>query len=86
MTTASIDDILKERVRELFGEGFRISDLKRNGKDMKRGDAQIANSIYLPSTYQQFSKTSGDHRFLWPIPKDEIDANPNIKGQQNEGF
>lgn len=86
LTTASIDDILKERVRELFGEGFRISDLKRNGKDMKRGDAQIANSIYLPSTYQQFSKTSGDHRFLWPIPKDEIDANPNIKGQQNEGF
>ncbi|WP_286032289.1 hypothetical protein [Phocaeicola coprophilus] len=24
--------------------------------------------------------------WVWPIPKDEIDANPQIKGQQNEGY
>jgi hypothetical protein len=23
---------------------------------------------------------------LWPIPKTEIDANPQIKGQQNPGY
>jgi hypothetical protein len=27
-----LDEILKERVRELIGEGYRISDLKRFGK------------------------------------------------------
>ena len=25
-------------------------------------------------------------QWLWPIPQEEIDANPQIKGQQNPGY
>lgn len=27
-----------------------------------------------------------DYRFVWPIPKDEIDSNPQLKNQQNPGY
>ena len=27
-----------------------------------------------------------DHQWLWPIPQDEIESNPQIKGQQNPGY
>ena len=29
---------------------------------------------------------ANDYRLTWPIPKDEMDANPNLKGQQNPGY
>jgi len=27
-----------------------------------------------------------DQRMLWPIPKTEMDANPQLAGQQNPGY
>lgn len=81
-----LDEILKERTRELIGEGFRFFDLKRYGKDIQRSAAQVRSAIYLPDTYEQFHKASTDFRFLWPIPQAEIDANPQIKNQQNPGY
>mgnify|MGYP003391526541 CR=1 FL=1 len=27
-----------------------------------------------------------DHRFTWPMPKTEMDSNPQLKGQQNPGY
>lgn len=81
-----LDEILKERARELIGEGFRISDLKRFGKGIQRGDAQVAAALYLPDTYEVFERGSDDFRMVYPIPQEELDSNPNMNGQQNEGY
>ena len=78
------EEIRNERVKELVGEGFRMHDLKRWGLAMERGDSQ--NPSMTHSTYDNITKQPGDFRFLWPIPKAEMDANPQFKGQQNDGF
>lgn len=77
-------EIREERVKELVGEGFRMHDLKRWGLGMKRGKSQNASMTH--STYDQLSAGVNDNHFLWPIPKEEMDANPQFAGQQNPGF
>ena len=81
-----LDEILKERVRELIGEGYRISDLKRFGKGVERGDAQESAAIYQPHNYEVFERGADDFRMVYPIPQEELDSNPNMKGQQNQGY
>lgn len=81
---ALLDEIRNERAKELVGEGFRMQDLKRWGLNMKRGASQ--NPSMTHNTYDAIVKQAGDFRFLWPIPKAEIDANPQIAPQQNPGF
>lgn len=81
--------IENERHKELVGEGFRFTDLKRWGKGLDRNDAyQDANAVLMPgnSNTTALSKQANDHRFVWPIPKAEYDANPQLKGQQNPGY
>ncbi|HKM11884.1 MAG TPA: RagB/SusD family nutrient uptake outer membrane protein [Bacteroidales bacterium] len=83
-----ITQIKKERAKELFGEGFRLKDLKRWNKGFARSaaqDDQIINNA--GSTFTEFlSKSADDPFFLWPIPQSEIDSNPQIRGQQNPGY
>lgn len=82
--SAVMDEIKDERARELIGEGFRLWDLKRWGDPVVRAAAQdpgiMINDAALTGT------VSDDIRFLWPIPKAETDANPNIAGEQNPGY
>ena len=40
----------------------------------------------MPSTYTVFHRGWGDHRYVWPIPQEEIDSNPNIANQQNPQY
>ncbi|MBR2425036.1 MAG: RagB/SusD family nutrient uptake outer membrane protein [Tidjanibacter sp.] len=77
-------EVRNERVKELVGEGFRVHDLKRWGLGMTRGVSQNASMTH--SAYDKVSVEKGNFRFLWPIPKSEMDANPQFKGQQNAGF
>ena len=79
-------EIKNERVRELIGEGFRLSDLKRYNQGFARSASQDQNVISLPgqATTENLKKSAGDFRFVWPIPVAETDANPNLK--QNEGY
>ncbi|MBQ6204504.1 MAG: RagB/SusD family nutrient uptake outer membrane protein [Prevotella sp.] len=68
--------VLQERRKELAFEGHFIYDLARNGIGVTRTDydATEANrNIPFP-----------DKRWAMPIPKREMDANPNMV--QNEGF
>lgn len=81
-----LEEIFNERVRELMGEGMYWNDIKRYHKDIQRGAAQVDASIYMPSTYTTFHRGWGDHRYVWPIPQEEIDSNPNIANQQNPGY
>lgn len=85
-TSDLLEEIRIERIRELIGEGSYVTDLKRFGKDVERKDAVNPALIYMPGTYQDYHVSANDPRFLWPIPKEEIDANPNIKNEQNPGY
>lgn len=80
----TLDDVLNERRKELVGEGHRMYDLMRNGLPVKRvneTDKAISktkhNTAYMEYDWNFF-------RIVLPIPKAEIDTNPNI--QQNPGY
>lgn len=69
-----------ERVRELIMEGHRLHDLKRWGMGFERTPQQ--NSLEEGS---RLKIEAGDYRFVWPIPRHEIEA-PGSRVQQNEGY
>lgn len=81
--------IKSERQRELVGEGFRLTDLKRWKEGVKRENAYQSKSMVLypgAETTTALSKEADDYRMVWPIPKAETDVNPQIKNQQNPGY
>jgi hypothetical protein len=76
---ALLDDIVNERRKELAFEGDRFFDLNR----LKRSITRASNPGAIPaplSIAYPFDKR------LQPIPLVEIQANPNIAGQQNPGY
>lgn len=83
------DQIRLERNRELIGEGFRMSDLRRWGLGFERnstytnvpGIDDILVDAGLKVVYQP-----NDYRYTWPIPASEIQVNPHLQGQQNPGY
>ncbi|MBN8823030.1 MULTISPECIES: RagB/SusD family nutrient uptake outer membrane protein [unclassified Spirosoma] len=68
-TTLTLDEILAERGRELAWEQHRRQDLIRFGQFTKAW---------------RFKPASQDFRTLFPIPKDQLSLNPNLK--QNPGY
>lgn len=79
--TATIDLILKERRKELVMEGHRLHDILRLGLSVIRtGGDHFLNKVDLVTV------TWDDYRSIMPIPQAEIDANPNIRDQQNPGY
>ena len=78
-TSLSLDELKKERVRELLGEGFRYWDLLRWGDTVPQGNI---DGSFSPSN----NKTVPNRLFAFPIPQIER-MSPNGKGvQQNEGY
>ncbi len=73
---ALITAVLQERFKELCFEGQRFYDLKRNDLPLER-DASDASPAWQ-------SLQPGSYLFTYPIPFDEIQANPNAV--QNEGY
>ena len=75
-TSATLDNILLERRKELAMEGFRFHDLMRNQMDIMKVDAG-----------QSFSGDKvafGEARIAFPIPQIEINGNSQIA--QNPGY
>jgi hypothetical protein len=74
----TLDFILDERARELYWEGHRRTDLIRFGKFT--GDA------YLWPWKGKVKDGTGTPSFrdLYPIPSNDLGANPNLK--QNDGY
>lgn len=69
-----IDAIALERRKELVGEGHRWFDVKRTTREFNRDDCT------------DFCTLQPNNRsWAWPIPQDEILANPAIK-PQNDGY
>ena len=83
---ALLNQIKAERTKELFGEGFRLFDLKRWDEGFKRSAGQVTSMVRQEERYANYEVQAGDYRLVWPIPQAEIDANPQMKGEQNEGY
>jgi hypothetical protein len=70
-TSINIDEIWKERRRELYGEGRALGDLKRLQKPLERtGADQWSSTKSLPAN---------SPRMMYPIPDWELDYNPHYK-------
>ncbi len=81
--------ILEERQKEFIGEGMRMSDIRRLGKGFTRYPDHPENTdleSIIVRTGRNVTYSADDHRLTWPIPKEEIDANPKLAGQQNPGY
>lgn len=76
---AYIDEILKSRRLELWGEGFRFLDLKRLNLPLDRTGANHSTVV----TNNLLSVPAGDKRWTWLIPQAEIDASQGVV-EQNE--
>lgn len=78
VTSLTVDNILDERGRELYWEGFRRTDLIRYGKF-------TTNTYLWPWKGGVAAGKSVDSHFnLYPIPASDIIANTNLK--QNTGY
>ena len=70
---ALIDEIMLNRRLELWGEGFRFTDLKRLNLPVDRTGANHQTSLSVITNIP-----AGDVRWEWLIPKQEMDANDNM--------
>lgn len=83
-TTVTEDAIILERRKELFAEGSLFFELCRLNKTITFSDDEFGNG-----TKSQYRETTIDRTFFrcrLPISQAEIDANPEIGKQQNEGY
>lgn len=67
-----LEDIYVQRRAELWGEGFRFFDLKRQGRKLDRRGANHVSAV----TNDVMVIEATDSRWQWLIPQDEINANP----------
>lgn len=96
--SALVNAIRTERGKELIGEGFRLSDLRRwgNGFTREAGFEMLASDpdlfvlseimeVVVPLT-NNVTYAANDYRFVWPIPTREMQVNPQLTGQQNPRY
>jgi SusD family. len=79
---ALLDAILKERRLELAFENDRWYTLKRLGLSVQRsGKGDLFDGTGAPAVKQTLD--AGSYKWQWPIPVTAIQANPNIKQNDN---
>lgn len=70
LPTVTLNDVLDERARELYWEGWRRNDLIRFDEFL--------------GTWQEKDSPSGTERLLFPIPAEALSTNPDLI--QNSGY
>lgn len=75
--------ILKERSKELLAEGHRFFDLIRLNKSVVFDPSK---DFVIAPNGRQDSFNWDYYKIVLPIPLAEINANPEIKSQQNSGY
>lgn len=81
----TVEDVLNERRKELVAEGHRMFDLMRNGMTMKRineTDSDIAKTVHN-SPVMEFDWNY--YKIVLPIPKGEMNTNPNMEQNPEYG-
>lgn len=78
VSSISLNDILDERARELYWEGFRRTDLIRFGKYTD------ASYLWPFKGGVPNGRAVESYRTLFPIPSSDVIANPNLT--QNQGY
>jgi len=78
----SEDAILKEKSKELFGEGHRYWDMIRLNKKITFNDD--FQGLTIKTRPKEIDRTF--EKYILPIPQSEINANPILKDQQNSGY
>jgi hypothetical protein len=71
---ALIQEILMQRRCELWGEGFRLFDIKRMNLNMDRANLGHTSSLWNAAGFFP----AGDKNFVFLIPKQEMDSNPQM--------
>jgi hypothetical protein len=84
--SALVAELRQERVRELYGEGHRLNDIKRWHIGFERSAGQNPALVMPGANYVDCKREADDPLFVWPIPTAELQANPQMKGQQNPGY
>lgn len=76
-----VQDMEDEWAREFVGEGFRLDCFKRWHKGFKRLAAQkFSDPILMTGANYQTLEVSADNmRFVWEIPQQDLQSNPNIE-------
>lgn len=72
-----IEEIKVQRRIELWGEGHRWLDLMRYDEGFDLTGSGASSTLYQKGFQQD--KPSESNNWLYQIPQDEIDANPNMK-------
>lgn len=75
----TINYILDERARELYGEEWRLIVLRRTGKLIERVLKYNDNPASPGANIKE-------HNILWPISQSQIDLNVGAKFPQNPGY
>ena len=76
---AYIDEVLTSRRLELWGEGFRFLDLKRQNLPLDRTGTNFAAVVVSGLV----TVPAGDTRWTWLIPQAEIDASQGLVKQND---
>jgi hypothetical protein len=77
LASATLTNLLEERGREMYWEGWRRNDLIRFGKFLDPLPAAAGTTSTRPTK-------SGTERLLFAIPNQQLAVNPNLK--QNQGY
>ena len=85
-TTITVDRVLLERRKELIGEGHRFFDSMRNNETVVRYTSAEDRGWHSALREEARSFSRDFYKVLLPIPQDELNANPAMKGQQNPGY
>jgi hypothetical protein len=77
-----LDEIYLQRRISLWGEGFRLLDLKRHKQGLDRSGRTIGgdeiSSNHVPSLAREMQLPAESDLFIFQIPEEEIDVNPKI--------
>ncbi len=83
-STVSIDNIFLERRKELFCEGQLFFEECRMNRTITFDDDYFGNGTTSP--YRELTIDRSFYKCRLPIGQSEINANPGIEAQQNEGY